>query len=169
MQAFCDRGCSRIQLLSCVDDTLEVGSLQRSSTDESTVDVWLCKQLWSVACLAASTIEDGSVVGYFLAILVGNHAADVCVDLLCLVGSSGLACTDSPDWLVGNDDVFEFLCSEVEHASFEFSLHNLVLLVCLTLLKTLADAEDYLQTVFQRQEHFLLQYLWSIIVIASAL
>ena len=45
-------------LLPSVDDTLEVSSLQRSTTDQTTVDVWLSEELRSVASLAATTVED---------------------------------------------------------------------------------------------------------------
>ena len=45
-------------LLPSVDDTLEVSSLQRSTTDQTTVDVWLSEELRCVASLAATTVED---------------------------------------------------------------------------------------------------------------
>ena len=45
-------------LLPSVDDTLEVSSLQRSTTDQTTVDVWLSEELRSIASLAATTVED---------------------------------------------------------------------------------------------------------------
>ena len=45
-------------LLPSVDDTLEISSLQRSTTDQTTVDVWLSEELRSVASLAATTVED---------------------------------------------------------------------------------------------------------------
>ena len=102
-------------LFPSVDDTLEVGCFERSSTDESTVDVWLRKQFRSVACLAAAAIEDRCVVGNLLAILLSHDATDVCVYLLSLFCGSGLACSDSPDGLVSDNDLAEVLLREVEY------------------------------------------------------
>lgn len=61
-----------ILLLPSVDDTLEVSSLQRSATNQTTVDVGLCEQLRSVASLARTTIEDSGVVGNSLTVLLGD-------------------------------------------------------------------------------------------------
>ena len=59
-------------LLKRINDTLEVGSLQRSATNQTTVDVGLSKQLRSVASLAATTVKDSSVVGYSLTVLLSS-------------------------------------------------------------------------------------------------
>ena len=91
------------------------------------------------------------------------------MDFLCLLSCGGLTCTDSPDWLVGNNDVLELLGCEVEYTTLELCLANLVLLVGLTLVKALADAEDNLQTVLQCQQHLLLENLGSLLVIFTAL
>ena len=57
-------------LLPSVDDTLEISSLQRSTTDQTTVDVWLSEELRSVASLAATTIEDRCLLSSLVAILL---------------------------------------------------------------------------------------------------
>ena len=102
-------------LLPSVDDTLEVSSLQRSTTDQATVDVWLSEELWSVASLAATTIEDSCVLCSLVAILLCYDRADVCQHLFSLVRSSSLTCTDSPDWLVSKDDVLPSVSAQVEY------------------------------------------------------
>ena len=102
-------------LLPSVDDALEVSCLQRSATNQTAVDIWLSKELWSIACLAASAIEDRCFLCSLVAILLCYDRADVSQHFLSLVGCGSLACTDSPDWLVGEDDVLPSLCIEVEY------------------------------------------------------
>ena len=91
------------------------------------------------------------------------------MDFLSLLSGSGLASTDGPNGLVGDNNLAEILLSEVEDAAFQLSLHHLVLLVGLALSERLTDAEDYLQTVLQGQQHLLLQNLWSLLVVFAAL
>jgi hypothetical protein len=53
---------------------LEVSALQRSTTDETAVDVRLSEELLSVAGLAATAIEDGSVLSSLFAVLLSNDS-----------------------------------------------------------------------------------------------
>ena len=74
-----------MELVPCVNDALEVSSLQRSTTNQTTVDVGLCKELGSVASLAASAIEDAGVVCHLSAVNLSHTAADVSVDFFSLL------------------------------------------------------------------------------------
>ena len=98
----------------CSNDAHEVLCLERCSADESTVDVGFGEEFGCVAWLAAASVEDGHVVGHSLAILLTQQPTDEGMDLLCLIACSGLACSDGPDGLVGDDDVGHLLGSEVE-------------------------------------------------------
>ncbi len=69
------------------------------------------------------------------------------MDFLCLRAGSGLAGADGPDGLVGENDLSEVGCAEVEEGVLDLGLDDLVLLVGLTLLEYFADAEDYLPCV----------------------
>ena len=115
-------------LLPSVDNALEVCALQRSTADETTVDVSLGEQLRSVRGLARATIQDAGVLSNSLTILLSYDRTDVSVDFLSLLSGSGLASTDSPDGLVGDDDLAEVLLREVEDRTLELSLYDLVLL-----------------------------------------
>jgi len=55
------------------------------------------------------------------------------VNLLSLLCSGGLAGTNSPDRLVGNNDLTEVSLAEVEYRTLELCLYDLVLLVSFTL------------------------------------
>ena len=59
-------------LLPGINDSLEVGSLQRSTANQSAVDVGLCEEFGGIACLAATAIEDACVVGNGSTVLLGN-------------------------------------------------------------------------------------------------
>ena len=122
-------------LLPSVNDTLEVSALQRSTTDKTAVDVGLGEELRSVRGLARATIQDAGVLGNSLTILLGYDRADVGVDFLGLFSGSCLAGANSPDRLVGDDDLTEVLLREVEDRTFQFGLDDLVLLVSLALGK----------------------------------
>ena len=89
--------------------------------------------------------------------------------VLSLLGGSGLAGTDSPYGLIGDDNIAEVLCAETQDATLEGFLDALVLDVGLTLLQYLAYAEDNLQTVLQRQLHRLFQLLKGLLLIGAAL
>jgi len=45
-------------LFPSIDDTHKVSGFQRCATDKTTVDVGFCEEFGSIACLAASSVED---------------------------------------------------------------------------------------------------------------
>ena len=156
-------------LVPGVYDALEVSSLERCASDESAVDVRLCEELWGVACLARAAIEDRCLSGSLCSVNVSDTLAYEGVYLLSLLCCRCLACSDSPDWLVGDDDVLPLLCCEVEDRALELSLYYLLLLVCLTLVEALAAAEDALEAIGEGEVNLLLQYLRSLVVVLTAL
>ena len=104
-----------MELVPCVNDALEISSLQRSATNQTTVDVGLCKKFGSVAGLAASAIEDAGVVCHLSAVNLSHTAADVSVDFLCLFRSCSKTCTDSPNWFVSDNEFAEVFSRKVEY------------------------------------------------------
>ena len=156
-------------LFPSVDDTHEVSCLQRSAADKATINVRFSEQFRSVACLAAATVKDSGVVSNSLSVFLSDDATDVSMYFLCLVCRCGLACSDSPNWLISNYYILEFFLCEVENAALKLGLNDLVLLASLPFFKALADTEDYLQAILQREKYFLLQYLGSLCVVTTAL
>ena len=80
-----------------------------------------------------------------------------------------LACADSPDWFVSDDDIGELLSREVEYRAFKLSFNYCVLLVCLALLERLTDAEKNLETIGKSEVNFLLEDFWSLVVLFATL
>jgi len=136
-----------IVLFPSINDTLEISSLQRSTTNQATINIRFCEQLRSIACLATTTIKDRCIVGYLLTIFFSNDGTDISMDFLSLVRSSSFTCTNCPDWLVSNDDLTKILSAQVKYAALQFSLYNLILLVCFALFQTFTDTEDHLQII----------------------
>ena len=156
-------------LLEGGDDAHEVAGLEGGAADEAAVDVGLGEQFGGVAGLAAAAVEDGGVVGHLCAVLVGEQAADEGVDFLCLVARGGLAGTDGPDGLIGDDDVGHLLGGQVEQGVADFGTDNLLERTVLALLEALAAAEDHLQAVLQGQVNLGLEHLIGLVVVATAL
>ena len=96
-------------LSESVHDTHEGIGLKSGTADETAVHVGLGEKLLGVGGLAAATVEDRSVVGYFLAILFSDGVADESVHLLSLIVGSGLAGADCPYGLVSEHDLAELL------------------------------------------------------------
>jgi len=104
-----------VRLLPSVDDALEVGTLERSASDETSVDVGLSEEFRRVGSLARTAIEDRRVVGNLLTILLLDDRTDVSMDFLSLVACSRLTSSDGPDRLVSDDDFLEVLSREIEY------------------------------------------------------
>ena len=65
-----DRISSCFKSIESVDDAFEVGYLQRSATNQTTVYIGVSEQFLGVRRLAAATVEDRAVIGNLLAILL---------------------------------------------------------------------------------------------------
>ena len=91
------------------------------------------------------------------------------MDLFSLLTGSGLARSNGPDRLIGNDDFAEFVSRQIEHAAFQFSLYHFVLLVGLALLQCFSDAEYHFQVILKSKHYFLLEYLRSLVIVFATL
>jgi hypothetical protein len=125
--------------------------LERGTTDQETVNVLLFGQVLAVLLVDAATVQDASLFRHLVADLLLEPVADAGVNLLCLLGRGDLAGANSPDGLVGNDN----LGPEVRGA--ELALEGLELLgndlespVALALLERLATAPDNTDAVLCR-------------------
>ena len=74
-----------------------------------------------------------------------------------MVGCSGLAGTDSPNWLVSKNNLAEIFSAEVEERFNDLSLDNIEISAVFAFFEHFADAEDWTEAVFQSQSHLVLQ------------
>ena len=113
-------------LLESVYNAHEVSAFESCATDKATVDIRFGEELCSVRGLAAAAIENRGVFCYFSTIFAGDNAADPCVHVLGLLGSSGFAGADSPHGFVSKNDFTEIFGAEVEEAFFYLTTYNFV-------------------------------------------
>ena len=91
------------------------------------------------------------------------------MNLLSLLCSCGLACSDSPYRLVSDNDILHVLSSEVLEDIDSLSLANSEMLVCLSLLEVLTHAEDNFQTCCKSKFGLFNKLLVSLTIILAAL
>ena len=91
------------------------------------------------------------------------------MNLLRLLGRSGLARTDGPHGLVSYHERGELLGSEVVNHLLDLSLNHVEVLLGLALLQILAHAVDGFQTVGVSLLHLLVQRLRSLAVVLATL
>ena len=156
-------------LFPCINDALEVGSLQRGTANKSTVDIRLGEKFGSIAWLAATSIEDGCVFSSLFAILVCHDRTNVGKHFFSLVACSCLAGADGPDGLVGKNDILPLLSCKVEYGTVEFSLDHLILFLSLALFERFTAAEDNLQAILESKLHFLLQNFCCLAIVLATL
>ena len=92
-----------------VDYSGELLCDERSSADKTAVDIGLSEQLCGVLVVHRSAVLDNDSVRGVLAVKSLDKRTDNGADLVRLLGSCGLARADSPDGLVGDDDVLELI------------------------------------------------------------
>jgi len=84
-----------------VDDIEEV-SLQRSSSDQTTIDISLGHESLSVGSLHASSVLNTNGSGNISSNIVHHPLTDVGVGLLGHLGGGGESSSNGPDGFVGN-------------------------------------------------------------------
>ena len=117
----CRRGVLTFQLyfsIEGLDDAHEAVCLEGCTTDKATVYVRFCEKLPRVGGLAASAVKNRRVVGKLLTVFLSNHAADMGMHVLSLLGCGGLACADGPYRLIS----YYYLC-EISRLQAEESLY----------------------------------------------
>lgn len=130
-------------LKSRVDDVNKLG-LERSTTDEETVDIRLVLEGTRVLAVDGTTVDDSDLVGLG-ANLVLEVGSDLVVDLLGVLGGGSETGTDGPDGLVGNDHVGPVL--DLGDDGVELGSDNVQGLASLLLVNGLSDTEDDVETV----------------------
>lgn len=126
-------------------DNVDKGGLQAGTANKETVNVLLLGELVAVLLADTATVDDSGVVRGSLANLLGEVLADGGVHLLSLLSGGDLAGANSPDGLVGNDDLAPVL--DLLGDSAELVGDDLDGLVGLSLLEGLADAENNTEAV----------------------
>ena len=116
--------------------------LQGSTSDEETIDIWLGGQILAVLVGDRSTVDDASLLSNLGVDLLLQPLANSLVDLLCLGGGGNLSGSNSPDWLVGNDDLLPLLWGDDLGDSGKLGGDDLDGLTPLALLEGLSAAEN---------------------------
>ena len=150
-------------------DADEVVSLEGCATDEATVDVRLCKELLGIGWLAGTAVKYGGVVSNLGTEHLGEKAADVGVDFLCLVSGSGLAGSDGPYRLVSDYHLGHILGAEVAQDVPGLCTYDIEVLACLTLLEVLTYAEYDLKTCLESESGLIDELLISLAILLATL
>jgi hypothetical protein len=145
-------------------DDVDERRLQRSTTDKETVNVGLLGKLAAVLLVDAAAVQDAGLLRSLGRDLLLHPLADGGVDLLSLLGGRDLAgangpgmcqcrssfgwCVDSPDGLVGNDDLAPVL--NLVGDSLELLGDNVDSGAGLPLLETLTAAQDDADATIER-------------------
>lgn len=137
------------QSLDPIQKAVELtGRLQTRATNQETINIGLLAQLDAVLLADTSTIDDSGLLRRLSANLLLQPVANGSVDLLCLLGAGNLAGTDSPDWLVGNDNLAPVL--DLVGDSAELRGNDLDGLVGLALLERLTTAQNNTESTVKR-------------------
>ena len=122
-------------LVAGANDILE-GVLERSTTNEETIDVGSRDEVVGVLVSDAAAIENASLFSSFLRDVRAEPASNAHMGLLSLLRCCDHTSADSPDWLVRNDNlapVFNMLADGGKLASIDgVGLARLALIELLT-------------------------------------
>ena len=88
----------------CVADDGEILSLEGSATYETAVDVRLSEEACSVLGIAGTAVLDRDSLSALRAIELSDDATDELANFFSLLVCSCLACADSPDRLISDNE-----------------------------------------------------------------
>ena len=77
-----------------------------------------------------------------LAVKRGDGGADNSANLVCLLGGGGETCSDCPNGLICDNDIFDLLGRKTAKSDFDLHCHKLGGNALLALFLIFADAED---------------------------
>ena len=111
---------SKLELYNCG----EVSSLQGSTTNQSTVNVWLSHEILNSSRLYRTAILDADSISSALAKYLSYSLTDSLAYFLSLLEGSSLAGTDSPDWLISDNQLSNPVSGEAIKSSLDL-LYNI--------------------------------------------
>ena len=111
--------------LTGIDDGKEVIGFERCASNETSVNIGLRKEFIGIFGIAASSVKDRGVVCRFFSIAGRNGCADELMHFFSLGRGCRFAGADCPYRFIGNDDVGELFCTEVEQPVFQLRLDNI--------------------------------------------
>jgi len=145
-----------------LDDCLEV-VLKGGATDEEAVYIWLLDQLTTVSSINRATIQDSSLASNFLGNVLGKPCSNFMVSFLSLLWSCDLTGTDSPNWLISNDDLTPVSLIELIGDGFKLSSVDLSGLATFSLFELLANTshntDSFLKGSLGLQSNILIRLL----------
>ena len=90
------------------------------------------------------------------------------VDFFSLFSRSSLACTDSPNRFVSQNDLTEIFSRKVEQRFFDLSVYHFEVFAGFSFFQYFTDTEDRGQTVSQSQLNFSFQNLRSFVIVSTS-
>lgn len=123
-----------IPYVACDRSSELTGRLQAGTANEEAVNIGLGRELAAVLLADGTTVDDTDVILSLGADGLAEPLTDSGVNLLSLLGGSDLAGTNSPDGLVGNNDLRPLLLGQLLGGGVELTGNDLNGLVGLPLL-----------------------------------
>ena len=124
------------------NDLAEVNCLQGSAANESTIYVRFLHEALDGSRLYAAAVLDADSVSCTLIELLSNRLADMCANFLSLLESSRLACANSPDRLVSDNELSNFISLEAFESSLDLASNEVKVRASFADLEGLAAADD---------------------------
>ena len=107
-----------------LNDSLEITWRQRSTSNQTAIDVVLRKQVGGVSWFARTAVEQWNLRSNVFAKGFRQPAADALVHVLCLLCGSRHACANGPNGLVRDNDVLHLVDRQAQHRSLELLEHH---------------------------------------------
>ena len=110
-------------IVACIND-LDESWLEGSTTDKETVNVLLLDQITCVLICDWATVENSNWLLGLLWDVLSEPFSDLSVGILSNLWTGNLTCSNSPDWLVSNNNVapvLNHLSDGVELSLIDFS------------------------------------------------
>src|SRR5690606_647049 len=126
----------------CFNDLDEVARLQRGTAHEAAIYIGVGEKLAGVGGVHAPGVQNGYLRGGRVTVFLCQLAADKGMHFLRLVGRCGLACTDRPYRLIGNDDLSNLRIAEVEEAGCDLFANQILMASFFPHLERLSATED---------------------------
>ncbi len=113
-----------------------------SAADQTAVNIDLGEKLVGVGVVHGAAVLNGNSVCRFLVVELRKLGTDKGANLLRLLGSSGLAGADSPNRLIGDDDVLQLVLGDVPQVKLDLTGDDLFGDVALALPEQLRQPEQ---------------------------
>lgn len=127
--------------LCCAVDNIDEAGLERCASHKEPINVMDFNQFHAILFGDTTSVDDSDALSSSRDVL-GQVLSDPGVDFVDLLGGGDFACSNSPDRLVGKDDMSPLLGFDFGGYSVELPLDDLLSLLGLPLGESLPEAGD---------------------------